>query len=121
MKCQIGARIQLEKGLAGFNFATTIQVTRQLVVTVWVGAQGRPMAVATRTLCGVVTFAVRPTLTITTCIVAVGVRITITARALIRCAVSQNYSGLFRHNTPNCTLKIENNKFCHAELVSASY
>ena len=43
------------------------------------------------------------------------------ARTLVRCAVSQNYSGLFRHNTPNCTLKIENNKFCHAELVSASF
>ena len=88
MKCQIGARIQLEKGLAGFNFATTVQVTRQHVVTFRIGAQGRTMAIATRAMCGVALLTVRPTLTITTCIVVVGLRFTITARALFRCAVS---------------------------------
>ena len=71
-----------------YNFATTGRVTRPHIVTLRADAQGRTMFGAARTSCGVVLLMVLPTPTVTTCLVVVGVRITITVRKLFRCAVS---------------------------------
>ena len=70
-----------------YNFATTIQVTLQLGVTLRVVAQGRTIIGAARTACGVVLLMVLSMLTVTTWIVVVGIRITTLARTPIRCAV----------------------------------
>ena len=70
-----------------YNFATTGRVTRPHIVTIRAVAQGRSMVGATRTTCGVVLLVVHPTPTITTCLVVVGIRLTISVRTLFRCAV----------------------------------
>ena len=74
-----------------YNFATTGRVTRPRIVTVRAVAQGRGIIGATRAACGVVLFVLHPPPTITTCIVVVGIRMTITVRTLFRCAVSRSY------------------------------
>ena len=92
----------MEKELTGYNFATGVRVTRPHIVTVRTVAQGRTVIGATRTTCGVVLLMVHPTPTITTWIVVGGVRVTITARALFRCAVSRSYKVVnIRESTIN--------------------
>ena len=76
-----------------YNFATAVQVTRQHIVAIRVGAQGRTMAIAARTACGAVLLMVHPTLTIATWVGVVGTRITSVARALFRSAVSRIYKN----------------------------
>ena len=93
MKCQDGLITLKVKEQMVYNFATTIQVTRQHIVTRQVGVQGRTVATATRATCGVVLSMVRPVLTVTTCVGVVGFSIAVVARALFRCAVSRIYSS----------------------------
>ena len=80
----------MEKELTGYNFATAGRVTRPHIVTIRAVAQGRTMVGAARTACGVVLLMVHPTPTFTTWIVVVGLSMTVTVRALFRCAVSQS-------------------------------
>ena len=79
-----------------YNFATAIQVTLQLGVTIRLVAQGRTLIGAARTACGVVLFMILPMLTITTWVVVVGIRITTFARPPFRCAVSRIYKTILK-------------------------
>ena len=79
-----------------YNFATAIQVTLQLSVTIRLVAQGRTLIGAARTACGVVPFMILPMLTITTWVVVVGVRVATVARTPSRCAVSRNYKTILK-------------------------